>query len=319
MELTRRDFFATSAALTVAGTAEAKDERTGMPMRTLGKTGQKVSVLAFGSGSRWLAYKEEDKALDAMTKALDLGVTYIDTAYGYGNGQSETWVGKLMPARRKDVFLATKVNARKGDEAKRIIEGSLRRLNTDQVDLLHIHSLLDEKDLAEIEAPGNVLDVVRSMRDQKVARFIGITSHTDPAVLKTALERHDFNCTQMALNAAKAGMAKGVSAYGEQHEHSFESLALPVAVRKKMGIIAMKVFAQEQIKAPAKDLIRYSLSLPVTACVVGMPKLEFVEENISLAKAFKPLGHEEMRRISGELVPTHKAKIDAFFADHIDA
>jgi predicted aldo/keto reductase-like oxidoreductase len=319
MELTRRDFLATSAALTVAGAAEAKDERTGMPMRTLGKTGQKVSVLAFGSGSRWLAYKEEDKALDAMTKALDLGVTYIDTAYGYGNGQSETWVGKLMPARRKDVFLATKVNARKGDEAKRIIEGSLRRLNTDQVDLLHIHSLLDEKDLAEIEAPGNVLDVVRSMRDQKVARFIGITSHTDPAVLKTALERHDFNCTQMALNAAKAGMAKGVSAYGEQHEHSFESLALPVAVQKKMGIIAMKVFAQEQIKAPAKDLIRYSLSLPVTACVVGMPKLEFVEENISLAKAFKPLGREEMRRISGELVPTHKAKIDAFFADHIDA
>jgi uncharacterized protein len=319
MELTRRDFLATSAVLTVPGAAEAKDERTGMPMRTLGKTGQKVSVLAFGSGSRWLAYKEEDKALDAMTKALDLGVTYIDTAYGYGNGQSETWVGKLMPARRKDVFLATKVNARKGDEAKRIIEGSLRRLNTDQVDLLHIHSLLDEKDLAEIEAPGNVLDVVRSMRDQKVARFIGITSHTDPAVLKTALERHDFNCTQMALYAAKAGMAKGVSAYGEPHEHSFESLALPVAVQKKMGIIAMKVFAQEQIKAPAKDLIRYSLSLPVTACVVGMPKLEFVEENISLAKAFKPLGREEMRRISGELVPTHKAKIDAFFADHIDA
>jgi predicted aldo/keto reductase-like oxidoreductase len=319
MDLTRRDFFATSAALAVAGTADAKDERTGMPMRTLGSTGQKVSVLAFGSGSRWLAYKEEDKALDAMTKALDLGVTYIDTAYAYGNGQSETWVGKLMPARRKDVFLATKVSARKGDEAKRIIEGSLKRLNTDQVDLLHIHSLLGDEDLAEIEAPGNVLDVVRKMRDEKVARFIGITSHTDPAVLKKALDRHDFNCTQMALNAAKAGMAKGVSAYGEQHEHSFESLALPVAVRKKMGIIAMKVFAQEQIKAPAKDLIRYSLSLPVSACVVGMPKLEFVEENISLAKAFKPLGREEMRKISGELVPTHKAKIDAFFADHIDA
>ncbi len=319
MELTRRDFLATSAALAATGVAEAKDEKTGMPMRVLGSTGQKVSVLAFGSGSRWLAYKEEDKALDAMTRALDLGVTYIDTAYAYGNGQSEAWVGKLMPARRKDVFLATKVSARKGDEAKRIIEGSLRRLNTDHVDLLHIHSLLDEKDLADVEAKGNVLDVVREMRDQKVARFIGITSHTDPAVLKTALERHDFNCTQMALNAAKAGMAKGVSAYGEQHEQSFESLALPVAVRKKMGIIAMKVFAQEQIKAPARDLIRYSLSLPVTACVVGMPKLEYVEENISLAKAFKPLGRDEMRKLSGELVPAHKAEIDAFFADHVDA
>lgn len=319
MDLTRRNFLTTASALAAAGIVEAKDERTGMPMRVLGKTGEKVSVLAFGSGSRWLAYKEEDKALEAMSKALDAGITYIDTAFAYGNGQSETWVGKLMPARRKQVFLATKVSVRPGDDAQRSIEGSLKRLNTDRIDLLHIHNLLDEKDLANVEAKGNVLDVVRKMRDQKVARFIGITSHTDPAVLKTALERHDFDCTQMALNAAKAGMAKGVSAYGEQHTTSFESLALPVAVRKKMGIIAMKIFGQDQLKAKAQDLIRYSLSLPVTACVLGMPKLEFIEENISVAKAFKPMEREEMQRISGELVPVHKARMDAFFADHIDA
>ena len=97
-------------------------------------------------------------------------------------------------------------------------------------------------------------------------------------------------------------------------------LALPVAMRKKMGIIAMKIFAQDQIvKAPAKDLIRYSMSLPVTACVLGMPKLEFIEENIAVAKSFKMMDREEMQRISGELVPAHKAAIDAFFADHIDA
>ena len=115
---------------------------------------QKVSVLAFGSGSRWLAYKDEDKALAAMSKALDLGITYIDTAYAYGNGQSETWVGKLMPERRKQVFLATKVSVRTGDEAMRSIEGSLKRLNTDKLDLLHIHNLLGEEDLANIEKPG---------------------------------------------------------------------------------------------------------------------------------------------------------------------
>src|SRR5215203_5691244 len=229
MELTRRDFLSTASALALAGIAEAQDTRTGMPIRTLGKTGAKVSVIAFGSGSRFLAYKEEDKALEAMTKALDAGVTYIDTAFAYGQGQSETWVGKLMPARRDSVFLATKVSARPGDEAKRSIEGSLRRLNTDRVDLLHIHDLKTADDLASVEAKGNVLDVVRQMRDQKVARFIGITSHTDPAVLKAALERHDFDCTQMALNAAKAGMAAGISAYGEVHEQSFETLALPVA------------------------------------------------------------------------------------------
>ena len=85
-------------------------------------------------------------------------------------------------------------------------------------------------------------------------------------------------------------MAKGISAYGEVHEHSFESLALPVANRKKMGVIAMKIFAQEQIagKAPVKDLIRYSLSLPVTACVLGMPKLEFIEENLASRRRSSP-------------------------------
>src|SRR5262245_40468866 len=164
MSISRREFMETAAAASLfaqAGIAADVDKKTGMPMRTLGKTGARVSILAFGSGSRWLAYKEEDKALAAMSSAIDAGITYIDTAYGYGNGQSETWVGKLMPARRKQIFLATKVNARKGDEAMRIIEGSLKRLNTDQVDLLHIHSLLQEDDLKAVEAPDGVLNIVR--------------------------------------------------------------------------------------------------------------------------------------------------------------
>ena len=324
MSLSRREFMEAAAAASIfaqAGIAADVDKKTGMPMRTLGKTGARVSILAFGSGSRFLAYKEEDKALAAMSSAIDAGVTYIDTAYGYGNGQSETWVGKLMPARRKEIFLATKVNARKGDEAMRIIEGSLKRLQTDQVDLLHIHSLLQDDDLKAIEAPDGVLNVVRKMRDQKVARFIGITSHTDPVVLKTALERHDFDCTQMALNAAKAGQAKGISGLGEKHSHSFESLALPVANRKKMGVIAMKVFAQEGLsgKAPVEKLIRYSMSLPVTAAVVGMPKLEYVQENIRVAKTFKPLPASEMKQLSEALSGAHKASLDAFFNNHVDA
>ena len=226
-----------------------------------------------------------------------------------------------MPARRKSVFLATKINKRPGDEALRIIEGSLKRLQTDHVDLLHIHSLTDEDDLKAIEAPDGVLNVVRKLRDQKVARFIGITSHTDPAVLRTALERHDFDCTQMALNAARAGMAKGVSGFGENHPNSFQSLALPVANQKKMGVIAMKIFAQEQLngKAPVEKLITYSLSLPVTACVLGMPKPEYIEENIKVAKSFQPMPGDEMRRMSDGLSGAHKASIDRFFNDHIDA
>lgn len=312
-----------AALSTMAAQAAVVDKKTGMPMRTLGRTGRTVSMLVFGSGSRFLMYKSDDEAIAALNKALDLGINYVDTAYGYGNGKSETRVGKVMATRRKDVFLATKVNARKGDEAMRIIDGSLKRLQTDHVDLLHIHSLTTADDLAEIEANDGVLKVLHKMRDQKVARAIGITSHTDPAVLKSALERHDFDCTQMALNAARAGMVSGTGNMQpkEMGDHSFEALALPVANQKQMGVIAMKVFAQEGLvgKASPEKLIRYSLSLPVTACVVGMPDPKFIEENVKIVKAFQPLPKLEMERLATNLAGQYKASLDQFFADHVDA
>lgn len=314
MSITRRTFLEATAVSSLATSVSAAGA---MPTRTLGKTGANVSILAFGSGSRFLAYKDEDKALAALTKALDLGITYVDTAYGYGDGQSETWVGKVVPARRKGVFLATKVNVRKADDAMRIIDGSLKRLQTNP-DLIHIHSLSGPEDLAEIEAKDGVLQLLYKLRDQKVMRFVGITSHTDPVVLKTALERHDFDCTQMALNAARIGNANGVN-YSESN--SFETLALPVAKRKNMGVLAMKIFGQEKLsgKAPSEKLIQYTLSLPVAAAVIGMPKVEFIEQNVAVAKSFRPLPADEMKGLSGELSGAHKASLDRFFADHVDA
>ncbi len=286
-------------------------------MRVLGRTGARVSILAFGCGSRFLAYGDEEKAHAALNKALDLGITYFDTAYGYGDGKSETWVGGVMKTRRKEVWLATKVIPRKAEEAKRIIEGSLKRLQTQKVDLIHIHSLAGEDDLKAIEAHDGVLQLLYKLREQKVTRAIGITSHTDPAVLRKALERHDFDCTQMALNAARVGMASPSSDPGATT--SFESLALPIANNKKMGVIAMKIFAQEKLsgKAPVEKLISYSLSLPVTAAVIGMPKPEFIEQNIAIAKAFTPMPKEQMYELSGDLAP-QKASIDRFFSDHVD-
>lgn len=316
MSLSRRDFVKTAAVAT-AVTANAADSL--MPMRTLGKTGAKVSILAFGSGSRWLMYKEEDKALEAMTRALKSGITYVDTAHGYGNGESERRVGKLMPEWRKKIWLATKVDGRSYDEAMSIIEGSLQRLQTDHVDLLHIHSLTSEDDLAKIEA--GALKAVQKAKDQKMARFIGITCHTDPRVLATALERHEFDCTQMALNAARAGMAPGITAVGESHPYSFEQTALPIAKRKNMGVIAMKIFAQDGLKgkAPVDKLISYSLSLPVTAVVIGMPTLDYIDQNIAVAKAFQPMPAGEMKSLSDELANAHKARLDNYFCNHVDA
>ncbi|HYM11138.1 MAG TPA: aldo/keto reductase, partial [Bryobacterales bacterium] len=297
--VSRRVFLGEAALAGVAAAfaAETGDQSKVLPTRALGKTGVKVTILAMGCGSRLLMYKRQDPAVEALHLAFDLGVRYFDTAYGYGSGKSETWVGEAMKDRRKQVFLATKIEARNGDEATRVVEGSLKRLQTDQIDLVHIHGLTDEEDLQRIEAKDGVLNAFYKLRDQKIARFIGITCHSNPAVLKTALERHDFNCTQMALNAALQGMAdgRGKMILNPAMKTSFELVALPVARRKNMGILAMKVMGQEELlgagpnKSEPAKLLQYTLSLPVAAAVVGMPKPEFIRQNIAWAKAFKPM------------------------------
>ena len=171
-----------------------------------------------------------------------------------------------MLTRRKEVTLATKIPGRTADQARREIELSLKRLRTDHLDVLHIHMLKNLQDLAAIEAPGGVLEALHEARAQKITRAIGITCHADPAALRTALERHDFDCTQMALNAGLARMADapGGMKATPMGAGSFERLALPVATRKHMGVIAMKVFGQEQLlgAAPVEKLLAYALSLP---------------------------------------------------------
>jgi predicted aldo/keto reductase-like oxidoreductase len=327
MPLSRRHFLETAAlaSATARGLQAAPEgpANTPLPTRVFGKTGQRVSILAIGGGSRFLSYKDEDAAIAAVHRALELGITYFDTAYSYGNGVSETRVGKGLAGSRNKVWLTTKIQERDGSKARAILEGSLKRLQTDHVDLCHIHSLTDAADLARIEAKDGVLEMLLKAKSEGLIRNVGVTSHSDPEILRTALERHPFDCTQMALNAALAGMMNGQGGMvvNPALTSSFESIALPVAVRKNLGIIAMKVFAQEFLngKAPNEDLIRYSLSLPVSLCVVGMPKLEMIEENVKIVKAFRPMSKAEMRKLSTSLALTHKARIDAFFADHIDA
>jgi hypothetical protein len=322
MGISRRRFLETSALGGIA--ASSLLAKTKIPTRTLGKTGANVSILAMGAGSRFLMYRDEDQAIEAAQKALDLGITYIDTSDDYGkNHLSEQRIGKALKGRRDGVFLATKLSNRNGAETRSVVEESLKALQLDQVDLIHIHSLTSEEDLARIEAKGGVLEQLMKLKDQKLTRFIGITSHTDPTVLKTALERHDFDCTQMALNGAMAGMKSGTGGMvpNDAMKTSFETVALPVANRKHMGVLAMKIFAQDALikQAAPEKLLYYSLSLPVTAAVVGMPKPEYIEKNVQLAKAFRPLPKSEMQDLSGRLSQTNKEALDLFFSKHVDA
>jgi len=321
MNLNRREFLEAAAGITIASSLGA-DGAPGIPLRPFGKTGLEVSALGFGSGSRFLMYQEEDKALEALTRAIDLGITYIDTAHAYGNGKSEERIGRLMPDRRKQVTLATKIPGRKADDARRQIELSLKRLRTDRLDVLHIHDLKSPADLAAIEAPDGVLKALYEARDQKVARFIGITCHADPAALALALERHDFDATQMALNAALARMADnpGGMKATPMPSGNFEELALPIAARKRMGIIAMKVFGQGQIvdAAPIDQLLAYSLSLPVSLASCGMPKLEFIDRNAQLAREFRPMSGDERKALVDSIAAARKVSMREFFRDHQD-
>src|SRR5205807_7823603 len=203
----------------------------------------------------------------------------------YGDGESETRVGKVMASRRKEVWLATKIPDRTRDEFLRRLEASLKRLRTDHVDLVHIHSLGQDSDLAKIEAPNGALKGLMEAREQKMARFVGMTSHINGEVMANAIERHDLDCVQMALNASRNGR--------------FEELALPAANTRKLGVIAMKVTGQEFLvgdgpgKADMSSLLRYSMSLPVTTAVVGMSLAVMLAHNVETARYFAPLNEQE--------------------------
>jgi predicted aldo/keto reductase-like oxidoreductase len=321
--MNRRQFLEAIAMGLVATPALGSLPPGKLPPRALGRTGLHVPILGFGSGSRFLMYKDEDKAIEAVNRAIDLGITYIDTAHAYGDGKSEERIGRVMASRRKEVTLATKLTARTADEARRQIELSLKRLRTDHLEVLHIHELKGIEDLAAIEARGGVLEALYEAREQKTTRAIGITCHAQPAALRTALERHDFDCTQMALNAGLARMAdtSGGMKATLMGSSGFEGLALPVATRKHMGVIAMKVFGQEQLigAASVESLLTYALSLPISLASVGMPRLEHIEHNAVFARSFVAMPARERQRLQESIESGRKLAMHQFFRDHQDA
>ena len=303
-DLSRRKFLeslamggAAGASLPLLNGLASGEETRAIPRRKLGHTGAEVSILAFGCGSRFLMYEDEDKALAALDHALDLGINYVDTAYAYGNGKSETRVGKVMSTRRKQVWLATKIPDRTRDGFMRRLEDSLKRLQTDQVDLVHIHSLGHADDLAKIEAPDGALKGLLEAKEQKMTRFIGCSSHTEGAVQALAIERHPLDCVQMALNPSGTG--------------EFEKTSLVAANRKGLGVIAMKVYGQEFLigqeggKTDPDTLLRFAMSLPVTTAVAGMPQVEMLEHNVEQARNFSPFSAGKMRQIRSQMSVLH--------------
>ncbi len=312
-ELTRRDFvklgIAGAAGLAatpaIAGaTGPAGVPPLALPTRPLGRTGHHPFIFSLGGQASLEQADKHDVSMAIINRAIDLGVNYIDTAAAYGrprdaskprwelNGISQTFIGEVMATRRKEVYLASKADDRSRDGALRQLEQSLRLLHTDHLDLWQIHNVANEAQLEQIFGAGGVIEAMVSARDQKMVRHIGITGHADPAVLTKAIDRFPFDTILMALNAA------------DVHYLPFKQELLPLANKKNMGVIGMKIPARDRLfkegaVTTMKDAMHYVLTLPVSTVIIGCKTVEQLEENVALAKAFKPLPAAELARIEG--------------------
>jgi predicted aldo/keto reductase-like oxidoreductase len=276
--------------------AESTYDAKGLPTVIHGKTGARVPRIAIGLGSRFCAVQDLEKSQELLNHALDQGFYYWDTAhdYAYNDVVSEERLGLVLKQRRKEVFLATKVGERTYDGAMRHIEESLKRLNTDHLEILQIHSILSLEDVDAIGAKDGVFRVLQKMKDEKVTKFIGFSGHSNAGAMAAMADRFDFDTMLIALNH-----------YAER-KGDMENHAIPQAAKKNMGIIVMKLIRPREAVASlsAKDLIRYALSLEQPhVAVIGTDSLEVVDKNRELLKNFTRMSPEEMAKIRGELEP----------------
>lgn len=304
-KVTRREFIQRSAALVAAYGLTVCDSSTEpkvarpkpaiMPKRPLGSTGFDVGLFSLGGQAALETPGQEDLSEQIINRALDLGVNYIDTSAYYGGshnvlGLSERNIGRATKSRRDSVFLATKTLARRYDGAMRDLEQSLENLQTDHVDLWQVHNIRTASDWSQVAGAGGAFQAFQQAKRDGTARFIGVSGHYDPIPLSTAITAREFDTVLMALNAA------------DIHYKSFITQALPQAVERGMGIIAMKIPARGRIFREGgittmEQALRYVLTLSISTAIIGCSSIEDVEKNVALARGFKPYTEEEMRHL----------------------
>lgn len=264
-----------------------------IPKRRLGRTGIDVTILGLGGEGVLRTFGHEKESCQLINRALDLGVTYCESARAYSG--SESYYGLALKERRKEIFLTSKSHARDRQGALDHLHETLRNMKTDHLDLWQVHDVRTDEEIEEIFGKGGAIEAFAEAKEKGLVRFIGLTGHHDPLILRKCIEQFDFDTVLMPVNPA------------EPHYNSFIGQVMPLAVERGMGIIAMKVYfrgAAAQIAPDNLDLFfRYALSQKVTTAVIGCDTIGQLEENVRFASAFSPLTKDEQEMLSEQLSP----------------
>jgi predicted aldo/keto reductase-like oxidoreductase len=298
----RRDFLKSAAALAtlVALREEAIAAPGEVPRRTLGRTGQSVSIIGIGGYHMGAPQVSEQEGIRIVRTALDSGVNFLDNCWDYNDGESERRMGRaLQDGYRQKAFLMTKIDGRTPTAAQKQLEDSLRRLKTDHIDLMQVHEVIRPGDPQQAFRPGYVVDVLKKAQQDGKIRYIGFTGHKSPEIHLSMLETADrhgftFDTVQMPLNLMDA------------HYDSFTTKVLPVARKHNMGILGMKPMGGgpllESKTATPVEFLHYAMSLPVSVTITGCDSMQVLNQALTLARNFRPLPQEQMTALLAKTV-----------------
>jgi len=259
-------------------------DETPFPKRLLGKTGEVVSILGLGGEALLRTYGRGEEAVSLIHRAIDLGITYFESARAYSG--SESYYGMALGERRKDIFLASKSQERTLDGALSHLETTLKNMNTDFLDLWMVHDVRSSKDIDLIFGPQGAIRAFESAKRNKSIKWIGISGHRNPTILSRAIDLYPFDTVLLPINPA------------EPHYWSFIDEILPKAQEKGMGVLAMKTLSRGvSIKIfgaeSTENFLRFALTQPVSSVVVGCETIEQLEMNAKIVRSFRPLTKKE--------------------------
>jgi aryl-alcohol dehydrogenase-like predicted oxidoreductase len=271
-----------------------------IPMRNFGRADAKISALGFG-GHHLGEAPDSKTAVEIVHQAIDGGITFFDNCWEYRRGKTEVWMGAGLKGRRDRVFLMTKTcpHGRDGSLALLMLEESLRRLQTDHLDLWQVHGMAFDNDPALFIRKGGAAEALEKAKKDGKVRFVGFTGHQNPTVHLGMLQTgFPFDAVQMPLNAFDATFTR-----------SFERQVLPELTKRGIAVLGMKPLnghgdAIKHGVISAEEALRYAMSLPgVTTTITGMDSLDVLHQNLQIAQNFTPMTEQEMSALRDRLKP----------------